>query len=74
MAAISIPQKTTLAIHVQKGVSASGNPVYAYRNYTSVKPSATVENMYAVGQALAGLNMYPVSDIQRIDYANLINK
>lgn len=74
MAAISILQKTILSIQVQKGVSASGNPVYAYRNYANVKTSATVDNIYAVGHALGGLSMYPVSNIQRIDYANLINQ
>lgn len=74
MAVVSVPQKTTLALHVQKGISGSGSPVYAYRNYTNVKPAAAPADIFDVAVALAGLQAYTLADIQRIDYANLISE
>lgn len=74
MAVVNIPQKTTLSIQVQKGISDSGNPVYAYRNYANVKPDATVQDIFDVANALANLQVYALANIQRVDYSKLMNQ
>lgn len=74
MAVVNIPQKTTLSIQVQKGISESGNPIYAYRNYSNVKPDATSQNIFHVANAIAGLQAYALASIQRVDYSKLMNQ
>ena len=64
---------TSLKLKVQTGVNATGNPVYALRSYNTVKPSAAHTDLFAVGQALAGLQKYPAVAIQRVDSGNLVN-
>jgi len=73
MAVVKIPQSSTIAIKLQKGVTSSGNPAYVTRNYTG-KPTAADQDLFDVAQALMGLQAYPVSEIARVDNANLVNQ
>ena len=72
MAVQKIPQNSTMAIKLQKGVNASGHPVYVTRNY-SCKATTVDQDIYDVAQAIIGLQTYPVANIERIDNANLVN-
>lgn len=73
MAVIKVPQSSTIAVKLQKGVTTSGSPAYVTRNYTC-KPSATDQDMLDVARALMGLQSYPVADIARVDNAHLLSE
>ena len=73
MAVVKVPQNSTIAIKLQKGVNTSGNPVYVTRNY-ACKATATDQDLFDVAQALMGLQVYPLADITRVDNANLVNQ
>lgn len=73
MAVVKLPQNSTIAIKLQKGVTTSGSPAYVTRNYPG-KPSATDQDLFDVAVALTGLQKYPVSDIARVDNAQLVNE
>ena len=47
--------KRNLIITVEDGVDGKGQPKYKARTYSGVKGSATVDNLFAAGSALAGL-------------------
>ncbi|WP_371362487.1 hypothetical protein SRRS_36230 [Sporomusa rhizae] len=73
MAVVKMPQSSTIAIKLQKGVTTSGSPAYVTRNYTG-KSTATDQDLFDVAQALMGLQKYPVADISRVDNAYLLNQ
>ncbi|MEN6620680.1 MAG: DUF1659 domain-containing protein [Smithella sp.] len=72
MAVQKIPQDSTMAIKLQKGVNASGHPVNVTRNY-SCKATVVDQDIYDVAQAIVSLQKYSVATIERIDNANLVN-
>ena len=74
MAVNKTPQNSRLVIKVQTGVNGSGDPVYRQRSYNNAKSTASDADIYAVGQAIADLQQYPVGGIGRIDEANLVNE
>jgi len=73
MAVVKVPQNSTIAIKLQKGVTTSGSPAYVTRNY-SCKATAADQDLFDVAQALMGLQKYPVADITRVDNAYLVNQ
>jgi len=68
-------QGTTIAseliINVEDGVNSQGNPVIRARRYDDVKPTAAAEDVYAIGQVLAGLQDKTLAGIQRRDTIDL---
>ncbi|WP_169717661.1 hypothetical protein SPSIL_033640 [Sporomusa silvacetica DSM 10669] len=73
MAVIKLPQNSTIAIKLQKGVTTSGSSAYVTRNY-ACKATATDQDLFDVAQAVMGLQAYPLADITRVDNANLVNQ
>ena len=73
MAVVKVPQSSTIAIKLQKGVTTAGSPAYVTRNYPG-KPSATDQDLFDVAVALMGLQLYPVADIARVDNAQLLTE
>ena len=73
MAVIKVPQDSTIAIKLQKGLTTSGSPAYVTRNYPG-KASAADQDLFDVAQGLMGLQAYPVANITRVDNANLVNQ
>ena len=73
MAVIKIPQKSTIAIKLQKGVITTGSPAYVTRNYPA-KAAAADQDLFDVTLALMDLQSYPVTDIECVDSAYLINQ
>ncbi|MEW5762565.1 MAG: DUF1659 domain-containing protein [Bacillota bacterium] len=71
MAVTSTPLASLLELEVQTGTDAAGQPVYARIRFRNVKASATDEDVYAVGQALAGLQVHPLADVRRVDTEEL---
>ncbi|HWR38074.1 MAG TPA: DUF1659 domain-containing protein [Patescibacteria group bacterium] len=74
MAVVKVPQNGTLTLRVQTGLNAAGSPVYAKRNMTGVKPAASIDDVYAVGTALAELQKYPLADIVLTESNNLVSQ
>ena len=72
MAVTNIPKGTTLALKLQKGVSGTGSPVYAARNY-ACKAAAADQDLYDVALGLVSLQLYPVTDIARVNTSVLVN-
>jgi hypothetical protein len=73
MVVVKLPQNSTIAIKLQKGVTSTGSPAYVIRNYPG-KSSATDQDLFDVAVALMGLQAYPVADIARVDNAYLVSE
>lgn len=73
MALLKMPQKSTIAMKLQKGITTSGSPAYVTRNYPA-KASAADQDLFDVALALADLQPYPIVDVERVDSAYLINE
>lgn len=73
MAVNKVPQNSRVIITLQNGVNTSGQPVYLKRTYKSVKPGALDADVYAVAQAMASLQQYPLTSISRMEEGNLVN-
>ncbi|MBC7345396.1 MAG: DUF1659 domain-containing protein [Clostridia bacterium] len=56
-----------LRIVVQVDTDAEGNPVLRTRSYNRIKPAATDQAVYDAAIALAGLQVYPVNAIHRLN-------
>ncbi|HHW06834.1 MAG TPA: DUF1659 domain-containing protein [Clostridia bacterium] len=66
MAVIVQPMEASLRLVVIEGTTGQGDPIYRVRTFNRVKPDADPQSVYEVGQHLAGLQAYPLSDIQMI--------
>ena len=73
MAIVKVPQNSTIAIKLQKGITSAGSPAYVTRNYPG-KPSATDQDLFDVAVALMGLQAYPLVDIARVDNSYLLSE
>ena len=73
LAVVKLPQSSTIAVKLQKGVTTSGSPAYVTRNYIA-KSTATDQDLFDVAQALVGLQSYSLAEISRVDNASLINQ
>lgn len=73
MAVTKLPQTGTLAIRFQVGTNANGDPKYSTRNYSGVKATSTDQDLFDVGQAIASVTKYVLSDIIRLDKSTLVN-
>lgn len=74
MAVTKVPQTSRLAIKVQTGVNAAGNPVYRQRSFANIKTAAVDSDVFAVAQGIAGLQKDPVNGVSRIDEGDLVNQ
>ncbi|MBX9971651.1 DUF1659 domain-containing protein [Cytobacillus firmus] len=63
--AIIIDSKLRLVF--ETGLNGQGKPVYKSKTYKSVKQSATADQLFTVGQAIAGLSSYPLTELNRND-------
>jgi len=73
MAVNKVPQGAVMSIKVQAGLTTAGAPAYKTLRFSSVKSSATDADFYEIANAVAGLQSYPMTGIERIDTANLVN-
>jgi hypothetical protein len=71
MAVVKTPLGTTLRMTLETGLDLKGNPILKNRNYSNVKPTASDQDLFDVGNLLVGLQQYSLNTIQRLDDANL---
>ncbi|MCF6136813.1 DUF1659 domain-containing protein [Pseudalkalibacillus berkeleyi] len=63
--ATAVLDDTRLTITFDAGVDNEGKPVYKRKNFNNIKTTATHDQMFEMVQALAPLQQYPVSQIER---------
>ncbi len=71
MAVTVIPVQTRLQLRLQVGVDDKGNPKFATRSFSNLKPGAENEQLFLLGQSLTGLQEHDLSAIRRVDEVEL---
>ena len=74
MAAVKTNESTKLVLSVETGASAGGAPIYGQRSLSHIRPSLSDTDALAVGTAVAGLQIYPLSKVTRHDKAVLVEE
>lgn len=67
MAVTTSPVSSDLVLLMDNGVGASGQPLTKARKYSSVKTTATNEDIYAVADSLTGLQTKTRLAVRRQD-------
>jgi hypothetical protein len=62
-----------LRLQFETGQDLQGNPVYSTRTYSGIKPEADDQDVYDIAVLLAGLQVYPVAGIDRINQVEMID-
>lgn len=71
MAITVIPVRTQLQLKLQVGLDDQGNPKIGTRSYSNLKTDADNEQLYQLGQILAGLQEHRLEVIRRVDEVEL---
>ncbi len=71
MAVVKTPLGSTLRLVVETGTDLEGNPILKNRNYNNVKPTATDQDLFDVGNLLISLQQMSLNAMQRLDDAAL---
>lgn len=62
---------SSMILTLQTGTTADGKAVYKDKAYSRVMPSAPLEDLYAIGEALASLSAWPLHHIERVNREDL---
>ncbi|WP_071393038.1 DUF1659 domain-containing protein [Bacillus tuaregi] len=54
-----------LQLTFETGMNESGKPILKRKTYAGVVDSATADQLYQVGQALASLSIHPLSTVEK---------
>ncbi|HHY91171.1 MAG TPA: DUF1659 domain-containing protein [Clostridiales bacterium] len=60
-------ENSKLKVTFSKGVDGNGREIRQTKTFSNIKPDATDEDVYAVADALIGLQEYPVVSVGRVD-------
>jgi hypothetical protein len=63
---------SSMVLRLQTGIDEEGAAVFKDKSYPRVLPSATPDDLYQVGEALASLSSWRLHFIQRIDREDLV--
>ncbi|PWW32119.1 uncharacterized protein DUF1659 [Cytobacillus oceanisediminis] len=63
---------TKLRLVFETGLDEQGKPIHKSKTYSSLKQSATPDQLYAVGQAVASLSTYPLAALNRNDSFDIV--
>ncbi len=55
MAVTKTIDSVSLSIEVQKGLDKAGDPIYTKKTFSCIKTDATLENVYAIADAIKGV-------------------
>ncbi len=67
----AIPLASRLQMRLFLGYE-EGNPVIRTRTYSNIKPIADNEDVFAVAQQLAGLQIHELEMVRRVDEVDLV--
>jgi hypothetical protein len=70
---VSKTDTSHLIIRTQTGTTPTGKPILKNRAYTNVKVTASDEDVYAIGEAMANLQSDPVVAVERLN-SNTLTK
>lgn len=73
MAVNKVPESAKLILKVENGVNSAGKTIVRQHSFTGLKPDAADDAVFAVGQAIAGLQSHNVVAIARQDENKLVN-
>ena len=71
MAVVSIPNASAVKVKFDHGTDLDGKRVVKTKTYSSIKSSATDDNVMAVVSSLAGLQEHTLVGTNRIDNSSL---
>lgn len=71
MAVISTPNASSIKVKFDQGTSLDGGRIIATKTYSSVKSSASNEDIMAVVNSIVGLQKHTLSAVNRIDNFSL---
>ena len=71
MAVIVTPNASSVKIKYDKGVGVNGERTYKTKTYSSIKCTATAEDVYAVVNAIVGLQKHTLEAVNKIDNSSL---
>lgn len=69
----AVMTSSKLRLSYETGLNEKGQPVFKAKTYANVVEAATADQLQEVGQALASLSNYPLSEIERNDSFELID-
>lgn len=72
MAATKQDKSCVMHVVVETGKTASGGAAYSTRSFANINPALVDDDFLSIGNALAGLQMYPLGSIQRVDMAKVV--
>lgn len=65
------PGGSTLKLILETGVDANGKPVSKTKSFDGLKPTASDQDIYELGQALSDLQKYSLSKVLRAELGEL---
>ncbi|NLJ56378.1 MAG: DUF1659 domain-containing protein [Firmicutes bacterium] len=74
MAISSNPLSGRLQLRLVVGMDDLGNYLYRTQSYSNLKPTASDQDVYDVGSALAGLQEHGLEEVRRVSEVVLIEE
>lgn len=71
MAVVSTPNASSIKVKFDHGTDLNGDRIIKTKTYSSIKSSATNDNIMAVVNSLAGLQKHTLSGTNRVDNSSL---
>ena len=71
MAVVSTPNACSIKVKFDHGTDLNGDRIIKTKTYSSIKSSATNDNIMAVVNSLAGLQQHTLSGTNRVDNSSL---
>jgi hypothetical protein len=61
------PVGSRMQLRLNVGQDAGGNPIYRSRSYSNVKPLASDQDIFTVGNSLADLQQHTLEEVRRVN-------
>ena len=71
MAVVYTPNASSIKVKFDHGTDLNGDRVIKTKTYSSIKSSATNDNIMAIVNSLAGLQQHTLSGTNRVDNSSL---
>ena len=71
MAVVSTPNASSIKVKFDHGTDLNGDRVIKTKTYSSIKSSATNDNIMAIVNSIAGLQQHTLSGTNRVDNSSL---